>query len=496
MDEMVKAPVQATRTRSRTQAAGPRGLPTLRRFLILAEIARARLCASTCLADGLPFRVMLFSPLHHLPASRRRLRCTAALCVILVLLGVGGRGSGAEAYAQSAPSATSLLHVPTPLPEAPFSLSDSAEVSLLTMLPGDEVYSLFGHSAFRLHDPQTGLDRTYNYGTFSFDQPFFALRFLRGSLDYLLDSTSYAAEVSKYQYLRRPIIEQRLALPPEAVQELFRVLEWNARSANRAYRYDFLFDNCSTRLLAVLNLALQRSGHPTVSLPPVEEAQTFRELLRPYQQGAPWVGLGMNLALGLPADRTATPREHSFLPMGLLEQFDRARLGKHALVASRDTIFWVPSAGLPAPARPWPLWGMLGLSVLGLSASVAAWRSSTVPRWLRVGDGLLFGVVGLAGVVFVLLWLATEHDVTGPNLNLLWAWPTHLIAAFPLWRAGRPRWVHVYLIATAVGTGLTLLAWSVLPQSLPVAVRPLAALLALRAAARARHHVTTQRLPL
>ena len=94
------------------------------------------------------------------------------------------------------------------------SLSDSASVSLLTMLPGDEVYSQFGHSGYRIRDPASGLDKTYNYGTFDFEQPFFLIRFVRGRLDYLLDTAPYELELDKYAFLRRPMIEQRLALPP------------------------------------------------------------------------------------------------------------------------------------------------------------------------------------------------------------------------------------------------------------------------------------------
>ncbi|MCH8030957.1 MAG: DUF4105 domain-containing protein, partial [Bacteroidetes bacterium] len=141
------------------------------------------------------------------------------------------------------------------------SLSGSASASLLTILPGDEVYSQFGHSGYRIHDPASGLDKTYNYGTFDFEQPLFLFRFVRGRLDYLLDTAPYELELDKYAFLRRPMIEQRLALPPETVQSLYNLLETNALPENRAYRYDFFFDNCSTRLLEILDSALVSSGH-------------------------------------------------------------------------------------------------------------------------------------------------------------------------------------------------------------------------------------------
>ncbi|MDX1439745.1 MAG: DUF4105 domain-containing protein, partial [Rubricoccaceae bacterium] len=78
-------------------------------------------------------------------------------------------------------SATAVVAQEVPVPPR-VELSDSARVYLLTMLPGDQVYSKFGHSAIRILDDSTGLDKTYNYGTFEFNQPHFVLRFLRGNL--------------------------------------------------------------------------------------------------------------------------------------------------------------------------------------------------------------------------------------------------------------------------------------------------------------------------
>ncbi|MEM6287911.1 MAG: DUF4105 domain-containing protein [Bacteroidota bacterium] len=353
-------------------------------------------------------------------------------------------------------------------------LSDSTRVSLLTMLPGDEVYSLFGHSALRIEDPASGIDRTYNFGTFSFEQPFFVARFLRGSLDYQLDTAPFWAELDKYRIYGRPIIEQTLALSPEAARALYSRLEVNALPENRAYRYDFFWDNCSTRMIDAVDSALVDVGQPQVSLPPVDDPRTFRELLDPYLDGTPAVDVGLHLALGSDGDRAATAREETFLPIELAAQFDRATIGGRPLVASRDTLFWVEGAGLPEADPPWPLlatWLLLGAGVAG----------TVVGFWGRRADALLFGLVGLAGVIFFLLWFATTHDVMGPNWNLLWAWPLHLGAA---WALGRDRlgagW-RTYFAVVAGVAALTVALWLVLPQELPAAVFPIALLLGVRA---------------
>ena len=50
--------------------------------------------------------------------------------------------------------------------QLPPSVSDDATVSLLTIFPGEPVYSAWGHSALRFQDPANGLDASFNWGTF------------------------------------------------------------------------------------------------------------------------------------------------------------------------------------------------------------------------------------------------------------------------------------------------------------------------------------------
>jgi len=373
-------------------------------------------------------------------------------------------------------------------PGSPFSpeatvpnLSPEAEVSLLTMMPGDEVYSVFGHTAFRVRDPALGLDRSYNYGTFDFDQPFFIARFARGLLDYQLSVAPMERTVAEYRYLERPIIEQRLDLPLEARQDLFRFLETNYLPENRAYRYDFFFDNCSTRPRDALERALgQRLDYGGYE----PRGESFRDLLQPYLEAVPLTDFGIDLGLGAPTDRAATDREAMFLPLELMRAFDEASFEGRPLVASRDTLFWIEGAGMPEEAFDWPALIAWLVAALGIGLTVAAWRGRA-ERAARRFDVMTFAVVGLAGSIILWLWIGTEHSVTGPNANLLWAWPTHLLAAFLLARRNPSGRLWVYWMLTAVVTLGTLLAWPVLPQELHPAIFPLALLLGVRAGVRA-----------
>ncbi|MCH7638097.1 MAG: DUF4105 domain-containing protein [Bacteroidetes bacterium] len=365
------------------------------------------------------------------------------------------------------------------------SLSDSASASLLTILPGDEVYSQFGHSGYRIRDPASGLDKTYNYGTFDFEQPFFLFRFVRGQLDYLLDTAPYELELDKYAFLRRPMIEQHLALPAETVQSLYGLLETNALPENRAYRYDFFFDNCSTRLLDILDSALVSSSHGRLTLPEDASSDTFRQLVHPYITDTPLLRLGINLGLGLPTDQHASARERVFLPVELMNQFNVAFFDGRRLVAATDTVVVIPDYVGERGAFDFPklvLWFVL---LAGLAATIwgfARGRRSTAIG--RRGDSLLFTITGIAGLILAMLWLGTEHAVTGPNLNLLWAWPAHLLAAWWLWKPSLPRWMRAYLGATAITALAVVLFWRILPQALPAPILPIVLLLVLRSSVR------------
>jgi hypothetical protein len=343
------------------------------------------------------------------------------------------------------------------------------------MLPGQALYSAFGHTAIRITDPDLGIDVTYNYGTFDFDAPDFYVTFARGLLDYRLSRASFEAVLDHYQELRRPILEQALRLSPDQVQALFNFLETNHLPENRYYRYDFFFDNCSTRPLDALEQVL--GDRLTLSAPP-DPNQSFRQLIDPYLVRMLWADFGIDLALGTPTDRSATAREANFLPMYLMETLDQASIRTDgttlSLVARTDTLFWVDPP--TSPVIPWPHLLFWTLFAAGLWLTIRQKNTHALSKL----DGLLFFVLGLAGCLLVFLWFGTEHRATPHNWNLLWAWPMHLIAAVFIWKQSRPRFLQGYLLLTAVVILITLLGWFFWPQDLHSAVIPILLLIMVR----------------
>ncbi len=368
---------------------------------------------------------------------------------------------------------------------AQFGPTDSARVALVTIAPGDDVYSRWGHTAIRIDDPTTGFDALYNYGTFEFDR-WFVFSFAYGKLDYLLSVWPTPRAYALYiQVENRSIIEQTLRLTPAETRKLYTLLETNALPENRVYRYDFLFDNCSTRPRDVIEAALG-----TRLVPPTRTPHTFRDLIDPFLREVPALDTGLDVLLGLPVDARATEREATFLPDTLFAWMEKARVQtadgqQHPLVVRTDTVYWAGPAVPPVRAFPWHTLVIAGIALGGLWATWQT-RRRAPGQWLRWMDALLFGVLGVVGLLLAFLWFVSLHHVTGPNLNVLWAWPTHLAAAGIALRRTLPRWGTRYFQATALVTGAALVVWPLLPQALPWTVWPLALLAAVRAWARNR----------
>lgn len=350
-------------------------------------------------------------------------------------------------------------------------LSDSAHISLLTVEPGDEVYSTFGHSALRVHDYANRLDRCYNYGTFEFDQPNFLLKFCRGKLLYFLDLESYRNFEYGNLSDRRGMQEQVLNLHQAQKQRLFELLSVNAREDNRYYKYDFFYDNCATRIRDIVQEGFYHElSEDSTQLP---MGTTMRQLLRPYLRPHPWMGFGIDLLLGLPADRRARPEDFMFLPNGMHDVFAHTQIAKGRPLVRQERLIpeqpFVREAFQPGLFER-PFWMMCFVAIIGL-------LSMANPRTEHIFDTIFWFSLGILGLVIALLWFATDHSATKNNLNILWALPTHL---FFFWRRSRSEFTQNYYIGVSVLAVLVLMFWKWLPQEMPVAALPLVLLVVVK----------------
>lgn len=356
-------------------------------------------------------------------------------------------------------------------------LSDQAEISVLTCGPSrGELYSAFGHSAFRVHDPVHRIDHVYNYGVFDFDKPNFYLNFARGRNMYQLGVFNYRNFEYAYIYENRFIHEQVLNLRPEEKQKLFDFLQWNALPENMEYLYDYFYDNCATKIPEVVLEVFGDSVMFDGSY--ITTDYSFRELTDLYLDVQPWGDLGIDIGLGLPTDKKATPYEYMFLPdyveSGFAHAFIRHDGATEPLVRKTNIIFEsVPEA------RPLKLFHPLVVFFLFLLLALfISYRDLKRARLSLVFDGALFTIVGLVGTSLLLLWVATSHHASAKNMNLFWALPTHLVAAFAFLR--QPRWLEKYFLFVTVLSAALLVSWPILPQKLHYSLIPFVAAIGVR----------------
>jgi hypothetical protein len=119
---------------------------------------------------------------------------------------------------------------------------------LLTCGPGTETYSVYGHSALRIVIPEKREDSVYNWGVFDFETPNFAWKFAKGRLDYKLADETLNSFLGAYAFEQRYVVSQKINLDAKEVRTLVGLINENLKPENRKYRYDFFYDDCSTRI--------------------------------------------------------------------------------------------------------------------------------------------------------------------------------------------------------------------------------------------------------
>lgn len=348
-------------------------------------------------------------------------------------------------------------------------LTERATISVVTFGPFQgELYSAFGHSGIRVYDPENGLDDLYNYGMFDFNQPNFYLNFARGNSFYKLGISDYPRYRDHYIYYNRYVHEQVLNLTPAQAQKVFDYLVWNALPENMSYRYDYFYDNCATRIPAVVLTALGDSVRFDGSY--IKTNYSIRDLTDIYLTQQPWGDLGIDVCLGLPMDKKASAYEYMFLPDYVESGFDHATIknaeGTASLVKEKISVYESRAEIVKGP--PHPLYVFSAFAVITIALSVWDVKRKKPSTWF---DVILFGIMGLAGLLLFCLWFFTDHNAAARNMNLLWALPTHLVAVFAFIK--NPKWLTKYFLVVSIITALLLGFWFLLPQKLNIALVPL-----------------------
>ena len=331
--------------------------------------------------------------------------------------------------------------------------------SLLSCSPGDEAYSLFGHTALRYCDEARQVDVVYNYGYFSFDAPNFAWRFILGQTDYLVASVPYRIFIQEYVERGSSVVEQVLGLNPLQVERLRRALEVNCLPANRVYRYNYFYKNCTTMARDMFVNALGDGYSLVYGNEPRQ--MTLRQALASYTHTHPWYSFGIDLLMGSDVDKATTREELQFAPLNLMDDLATADIvdaGGNVIPAVNATAVLVhENKSVPARNNLTPFNVALLLLLLTFVVMLCELRSK---RSFWGLDVMLMLLQGLSGALLLFMGLCSEHPAVDANYTILILNPLALLLLpFMLYRILKHRslavaWVQVAFVVLFFLSGI------------------------------------------
>lgn len=341
------------------------------------------------------------------------------------------------------------------------SAESKLKISIITCSPGGELYATFGHTAIRVVDSIAQTDSIYNYGTFDFNDPNFYEKFVLGKLNYFLSTEDTYSFLYNYSQENRSVWEQELILTTEEKKIIQQFLITNLQGNKKFYKYDFLFDNCTSRVRDILSKHANISFSKTVVAP----NKTFRNLIHVYldSAGMCWSKLGIDLLLGSKIDKAASANETNFLPQVLMQNLTN----ETQLIAPTFTLFKAnkveTSSGKYVPTFYFTV-------ILSMLIFISFIKQKWALLTYKILSSLLLYATGLVGLLLLFMWFFTNHQSCANNYNLLWALPTNFIAAFFMF--SKKAWVKKYFSICLILTLGLLLLWFFLPQQLNINFLP------------------------
>ncbi len=351
--------------------------------------------------------------------------------------------------------------------------SNQSEISILTCAPGEELYSIFGHTAIRVQDSISNSDYVFNYGTFDFNTPNFYLKFMKGELTYFLSVTTFERFIREYQLQKRSVIEQHLNFSADEKESIIDALIRNSLPENRAYHYHFFYDNCATRVRDIID---KNSTHSLKfgKLSAEQKDLTYRAAIGVYLIDSKWTKFGMDLILGCPTDEILNSHTIQFLPDFLYDQFKRAKTHDNTFIVKKEeTILKFTASSKSSFFTP-----NLVLWFIFIAVAYISWREITTHKLHKAINFSIFLPVSLLSILIIFLWFFTSHTVTGYNWNLVWANPLNFMMIVPRLNSSKGwLWIPWFIAFSNI---IMLILFFTVPQEIPMALIPLWLTLALR----------------
>lgn len=353
-------------------------------------------------------------------------------------------------------------------------------VYLVTCGAGTETYSIYGHSALRVVIPEKKTDTVYNWGVFDFSTPNFAWKFAKGRLDYYVQGESLQSFLRTYFYEQRYVLSQKINLDSNEKRKLLALINENLKPENAKYRYDFFYDDCSTRIRDLL----EKSIGEKLLYPPAETGKlpTFRQMVGKYQDPFPWYKFGVDLIMGSPGEKEASFRDRMFLPIDMKDGLSEAVINRNGkmtpMLQNPEVIldFEPPVVKQNFFISPVFVFTLLLIILLILPSVLKSRKANN-----RI-DIIIFSVFSVLAIMMIFFNFFTDHQQMRWNLNIIWLNPFILacLIALIIKKPGSVWFRIVFFIS-----GSFLVLQLVLPQAFNFAIFPLVLILLVRSSLRA-----------
>lgn len=303
-------------------------------------------------------------------------------------------------------------------------------ISVLTCEPGPVIYEQYGHTAIRVkeivpdtlsqyeYETEVGrklIDEVFNYGCFDFTAPNFILRFALGKTDYMVVSYPYGLFCREYIQQNRRVCEQTLNLTDEEAAILAKNLFENALPKNREYRYNFLYNNCTTKCRDMIEGAINLE----IDYPKDIKKTTFREMMHQYNQWDTKSKLAIDLLLGDAVDKPISIRDKMFAPEYFMKSINDATLkdGRKLVIKNE----WVVNPSVPYKYDK----EKSAIEYVLVAVAILLSLIRLMIKKARIYDIAIITITGSIGIFVTFMYFLSYHPAVDSNwlvllFNPLW----------------------------------------------------------------------------
>lgn len=354
---------------------------------------------------------------------------------------------------------------------------DSVKISLLTCGPGQEVYSYYGHTAIRFQDLRIHQDLVINYGMFSFQQKYFILRFVFGLTDYEMGIIPFESFYEEYKNEGRWVKEQMLNLSPQDKENIALAIDKNYQPENRTYRYNYFYDNCTTRARDIII----NNINGFVNFHGLEQASSsYRKEIHQWNSQHLWARWGNDLLLGYKADCPLSMEERQFLPDSLSFYFQHAvvKFNHNEVKNLVSSSHYIIAPSSTYNEKSCSFFNVLTPTSLIICISILLIISGVLQKKYKIFYisiySILSFITGLCGLVLTAM-IFSKHPTVSFNLQILILNPLNILWLFPKIRKAknfRLLMITCYLLGTigsffqSFADGIQLLAFVLLITSI------------------------------